>query len=424
MIKKEKLKISGMFCPHCEVTIAKALGAVDGVSEVRVSYEKGTAELAYDTDRTDKARIAGAVRDAGYSVSGFDFSGICILAIIAALYVILKSLGALDVFKAFPQAEAAAGYGSLFVVGLLTSVHCIAMCGGINLSQSTAAARRGGSVIKSNLLYNLGRVISYTVTGGVVGAIGSAVSFGGSFKGLVALIAGALMIIMGVNMLGLLSPLRRLRLHMPKCISALAARHRHGSSFVIGLFNGLMPCGPLQSMQLYALYTRSAVGGALSMLVFSLGTVPLMLAFGTVSGRLNKRFASRLTKLSAAIIVMMGIAMLTTGLNLSGKSTSVKLVSDNIAVSTVEDGYQTVESTVDYGRYEPISVKAGIPVKWTIIVPEGKLNGCNGELLVPEYDIDIVLHEGENTVEFTPEKKGRVTFTCWMGMISSYIEIQ
>ncbi|MGM9937768.1 MAG: sulfite exporter TauE/SafE family protein [Candidatus Ornithomonoglobus sp.] len=424
MIKKEKLKISGMFCPHCEVTIAKALRAVDGVEEVSVSYEKGAAELTYDTDRTDAARIEMAVKDAGYSVSGFDFSGIFILIIIAALYVILKSLGVTDIFRVFPQAEAAAGYGSLFIVGLLTSVHCIAMCGGINLSQSTAAARGGGSVVKSNLLYNLGRVVSYTVTGSIVGAIGSAVSLGGSLKGLVALIAGALMIIMGVNMLGLLKPLRKLRLHMPKGLSAFIARHRNGSSLVIGLLNGLMPCGPLQSMQLYALYTQSAAGGALAMLVFSLGTVPLMLAFGTVSGRLNKRFASKLTRISAAIIVMMGIVMLTTGLNLSGKSSAVKLVSDNIAVSAVEDGIQTVESTADYGRYEPIRVSAGIPVKWTITVPEGKLNGCNREIIIPEYDIDIELHEGENIVEFTPEKKGRVTFTCWMGMISSYIEVQ
>ena len=54
---------------------------------------------------------------------------------------------------------------------------------------------------------------------------------------------------------------------------------------------------------------------------------------------------------------------------------------------------------------------------------EGKLNGCNGEILVPAYDLDIVLHEGRNTVNFTPGEAGIVPFSCWMGMIKSSINV-
>ena len=60
---------------------------------------------------------------------------------------------------------------------------------------------------------------------------------------------------------------------------------------------------------------------------------------------------------------------------------------------------------------------------WTIIVPKGKLNGCNGEILIPAYQIDLVLQEGENHVIFLPEQPGTISYSCWMGMIRSTIEV-
>lgn len=158
------------------------------------------------------------------------------------------------------------------------------------------------------------------------------------------------------------------------------------------------------------------------MLLFSMGTVPLMLLFGAVSGRLNKRFASKLLAVSAVLIVVLGIGMLSNGLNLSGINLNTGTAEyGNVAV--VSDGYQTVTTEIDYGSYEPITVKKGIPVKWTIYVPEGKLNGCNGEIIVPTYNIDVKLHEGDNLIEFTPDESGTVGYSCWMGMIISTIEV-
>ena len=95
----------------------------------------------------------------------------------------------MGLFAKLPKVDASIGYGMLFVVGLLTSVHCVAMCGGIALSQSlrsggsTGAApeekTRGSSLgrLAPGLLYNGGRVLSYTLIGGIVGALGSAFNF-------------------------------------------------------------------------------------------------------------------------------------------------------------------------------------------------------------------------------------------------------
>ena len=79
---------------------------------------------------------------------------------------------------------------------------------------------------------------------------------------------------------------------------------------------------------------------------------------------------------------------------------------------------------MDYGYYEPITVRQAIPVDWTIFVPEGRLNGCNREIIVDAYGLDISLHEGDNLVTFTPEKTGVIPYTCWMGMIRSSIRVE
>ena len=348
---------------------------------------------------------------------------ISILAIILATYIILNHLGLLNIFSFFPTIENTMNYGMLFVVGLLTSVHCIAMCGGINLSQSVINSKNSGKSIKSNLYYNLGRVISYTLIGGIVGLIGSVITFNGYFKGIILIFAGIIMLIMSVNMLGIFKNLRKFNIRIPKKITKILNKSKNGkSSFYIGLVNGLMPCGPLQSMQIYALSTGSFFGGAVSMFLFSIGTVPLMLGFGIVASKLNKKFANKMLKVSAIIIFILGLGMLKNGFSLSGISLfNVSPNYENQAI--IIDGHQEVTIEVDYGNYEQITVKKDIPVICNIHVPEGKLNGCNGEIIIREYGIDIKLKEGDNIIEFTPSKTGTIPYSCWMGMINSYINV-
>lgn len=420
------LKVKGMFCSNCELKIENKLSKLNGVSKVKASFNKEEVKITYDKNIITQEEIEKNITKLDYKVikdTKVNVQSIYILIIILGIYVILKALGLLNIFNIFPTVETTMSYGMLFIVGLLTSVHCIAMCGGINLSQSINSVKNEGKILKSNAYYNLGRVISYTAIGGIVGAIGSVITLNGVFRGLVAIIAGILMIIMGINMLGIFPFLRKLNIRMPKKLAISLNKSKKGkSSFYIGLVNGLMPCGPLQSMQLYALSTGSFFGGAISMFMFSLGTVPLMFEFGSIVSKLNKKFAEKMLMVSAVIILILGIGMLNNGLSLSGLQINFNGKSyENMAELT--DDYQTIETTIDYGSYEPITVKKGIKVKWTINVPKEKLNGCNNEIIIPKYNIDIKLTEGENVVEFTPEETGTFTYTCWMGMIKSTITV-
>lgn len=434
---RRELKVSGLTCTHCENRITSALKKLDGVQDVHVSYTDNRVTINYDSERVATKTLIETIEKLDYKViqeSNKETEGIAanqligIGVIIVALYLIINSLGG---FNFIPKVDKSIGYGMLFVVGLLTSLHCIAMCGGINLTQcviqSTKADAEKSHTAKllPSLLYNSGRVISYTIIGGIVGALGSALSFSTAGKAVVTVLAGLFMVIMGINMLNIFPWLRRFNIRMPRIFGdKIASGTGRRGPFIVGLLNGLMPCGPLQTMQLYALGTGSFLAGATSMFLFSLGTVPLMFGFGALSSFLSGQFNRKMLKVSAVLVIVLGIFMVNRGLSLSGISIAAPLnkpTSGNVA--TIRGNVQEVVTTMEGGKYKPFVVQQGIPVRWTVRVKPEDLNGCNNPLTVPKYNIKKKLVPGDNLIEFTPKEAGTITYTCWMGMVSSTITV-
>jgi sulfite exporter TauE/SafE/copper chaperone CopZ len=455
------LRIGGMTCINCQNRIEKQLAGTAGVEKAEVSYVNGTARITYDPACITPKEIYGLIEKLDYRVldehnrarsgeEGFKIAGT--LIIIAALFMILRQIGAGGLASAFPLAEAGMGYGMIFLIGLVTSVHCVAMCGGINLSQCIPVRAEGsgeteppggnrGAALVPGLLYNGGRVASYTLVGAAVGALGSVITLTGAMRGAVQLAAGVFMIIMGINMLGFFPVLRKLSPRLPKIFTRnIEARQKTAKSpFAIGLLNGLMPCGPLQAMQLYALSTGSPAAGALAMFLFSVGTVPLMFFIGALSSVLSRRFTAVVTRTGAVLVAALGLTMFSNGLSLSGFSLDSlnpgRFFARPAAYSqngqtgaapfkpVIEDGVQIVNSTLTGGRYPAITVRAGIPVRWIINAPQGSVNGCNNRMIIREYGIEYRFRTGENVIEFTPTRPGKFPYSCWMGMIRGSITV-
>jgi len=442
---RKTLKIEGMTCTSCEMRIENALKKLDGVVDVKATFSGSSVYVTYDANVVSLDKIIEAIEKLHYQVknkageqivSGPDakkasedkmtvnqFLGIGI--ILFALYFIIKNTVG---FNFVPEVNQSMGYGILFVVGLLTSLHCIAMCGGINLSQCVSYKFEDGDSskffrLKPSLLYNSGRVVSYTIVGGIVGALGSVISFSGAAKGIVAIISGVFMVIMGLNMLNVFPWLRKLNPRMPRIFGnkIYKGAGKYGP-FYIGLLNGLMPCGPLQAMQIYALGTGSFLAGAASMFLFSLGTMPLMFGFGAISSLLSRRFTHKMMKVSAMLVIILGVVMVNRGLSLSGVNIAFAS-SGSGNVAKIEGNVQVVTTQIDSNSYSPIIVQKGIPVRWTIQVEESDLNGCNNPLIIPKYNIQKELVPGDNIIEFTPTEEGNIVYTCWMGMISSNIKV-
>ena len=451
-IIKKVLQVGGMTCTSCEMRIERTLEKMEGITHVKAIYSSSNVYVTYDANIIELEAICDAIEKLDYEVknrpSGRSTSPenaqksnshtekssdklsvnqiLGILIIIFAGYMIIKNTVG---FNFIPEVNQNMGYGILFIVGMITSVHCIAMCGGINLSQCVTYKQAEGdgkfSKLKPGLMYNTGRVISYTVLGGMAGALGSAVSFSGAGKGAVVIVAGLFMLIMGLNMLNIIPWLRRINPRIPKIFgNKIRNGNRKRGPFYVGLLNGLMPCGPLQAMQIYALGTGSVLAGAASMLFFSLGTLPLMFGFGAISSFLSGRFTHKMMKVSAVLVMVLGIAMLNRGLSLAGVNVTAYASSAKAGnIAKIEGNVQVVTTNMESGSYSPIIVQKGIPVRWTIKADKSDLNGCNNPVTIPEYNLQYKLVPGENLIEFTPDEEGNITYTCWMGMISSNIKV-
>lgn len=438
--------LKGMSCSGCESIIEKTLTGLPGIKKVRASFAKNILTITYDPNLINMKEIKSTLKKNGYILetkkgiskkaanqtekhfSILQFSGIVIF-LIALYLVISRTVG----FQFIPQVTSSMGYGLLFVVGLLTSLHCIAMCGGINMSQCINSQSGSGvkKKIKPSLLYNMGRLTSYTLIGGIIGAIGSVVSFSGWARGIVAIISGLFMVLFGLSMTGLFPGINRIVPKMPRIFREKAGKVGAGKGpYVVGLLNGLMPCGPLQTMQIYALGTGSFLTGALSMFAFGLGTMPLMFGLGAFVTMLGSKFTKKMIKVSAVLVAVLGIVMLGRGLALSGVSLQIPERDSTIAeISaqsdvTVENGVQNVTSTLTNRGYPDIIVEKGVPVVWNLQADEGVLNGCNSTLVIPNYGIEVKLKPGDNIIEFIPADSGTITYTCWMGMITGQIQIQ
>jgi sulfite exporter TauE/SafE len=348
--------------------------------------------------------------------------------------IILSFLKDLFLLKYLPKLGNNTGYGLLFIFGILTSFHCIGMCGGIAISQSIRKKETKADELKNkskvfilpSLLYNLGRVISYTIVGGFVGGLGRVISFTGAWKAVVPIVGGVFMIIMAVNLLGIFPALRRFNLRMPSFVAKKIYKGNNNySPMIIGLLSGLMPCGPLQIVQLYALGTGSVIFGATSMFVFAIGTVPILLTFGVINTILSKKFSNIVLKASAVLVFILGIVMIGRGLVLTGITMDMpQIVSKGeTTLAVVEGKNQNVTTEIEADSYPTIVVVKGLPVKWVIKVKEENLNECNNAIQIPKFKIEKGLNVGDNLVEFTPEETGEFAYTCWMGMIKSKITV-
>lgn len=319
-----ELNVSGMICRACEDAIADALLHTRGVVSAQAHYWRGRVTITYDPNIVTEDTLRQVLTNAGYppgthGMGGVVVDGIC-LALVGVLYWGLPKLLAL---VKVPALADNASLGLVFLVGLLTSTHCIGMCGGILLAQTTDArgvtARSKRGLIAS-AAYNGGRVVSYTAVGALCGALGAVITYTPNIKSMVFTVAGALVLLIGLRMAGILPGLRSTETELPGACSLNARTRRRfaGRPLIIGLLTGVMPCGALSAMWLCAMSSGSAARGALVMLVFSLGTVPLLFLFGALQSFLPRGWMKYIVKGSAVLVVTLGLSMLVKGIRLFG----------------------------------------------------------------------------------------------------------
>lgn len=211
-------------------------------------------------------------------------------------------------------------YYLALVTGLVTSLHCIGMCGPIAvalpLGNKSWAHRLAGS-----LTYNLGRTITYAILGAIFGLLGQGIMMAG-FHQWASIIIGILMIL-SVVFPFLFKDKRKIESFLFGYTGKLIGKFRKlfaissfPSLFLIGLLNGLLPCGPVYVAIAGALNTGGMISGIIYMIIFGLGTIPIMLAIPLLGNLIGTKIRKKFSWVLSAFIVLLGILFILRGLSL------------------------------------------------------------------------------------------------------------
>jgi sulfite exporter TauE/SafE len=203
--------------------------------------------------------------------------------------------------------------------------HCIGMCGGIVVAYSSTKIGETDSYFRqtfAHLSYNLGRVTTYTLIGALFGLLGQALSFTPTTKGILFLITGLLMLLAGLSLIGKLGFLNKLEVSFSKyawyqkIFRKLISSKSFGSFYLLGVLNGMIPCGLVYSFAIMAASTASPLWGAVVMASFGLATIPALFFLGFVTKFLQQGFLrGTMMKIAALLVVLYGAFTMFKGYN-------------------------------------------------------------------------------------------------------------
>ena len=310
--------IDGMHCSACVLMAESELGDLPNISHVKASLKKHNIEVTGDfADKTLEqiaAELTLPLQPHGYTVcvekqirqkNWSDFKVAIPVAIaFAVLFVVLQKIGLVNLVNGGNVT-----YGTAFVIGIIASLStCMAVVGGLLLSMSATFAKSGDK-IKPQLLFHCGRIVSFFILGGLIGAIGTAFTLSTNATFILGLIIAIVMFILGINLLDVFPWAKKLQLSMPKALS----KHALGVSklnhtltpLLVGVATFFLPCGFTQSMQIYTLTTGSFLKGGLTMLSFALGTLPALALISFSSFSIQKNSKAGIFFKSAGLIVIL-----------------------------------------------------------------------------------------------------------------------
>ena len=204
-------------------------------------------------------------------------------------------------------------------IAFLSSLtHCIGMCGGIVLAYSSKI-NKNLSLYKINfyhLVYNIGRTITYIIFGSILGLLSSYIGFNMIAKGMLFFIIGLIMILIGISQIKEISIFNFIKLKVvnisffQKTMKKLLLNNSLFNLFILGLLNGLIPCGLVYSFLVIASGTGNPFWGALVMGIFGLSTIPIMFILGITSTTIlqyNTKWKKYIIRISAILLIIYGI---------------------------------------------------------------------------------------------------------------------
>jgi sulfite exporter TauE/SafE/copper chaperone CopZ len=324
-MKKYTLHVSGTHCASCKILIEDVLNEQDFIEKARVNLKKETVEIETNASMTSEEIINilnNKIETNGYTLSvekiildkksnDILWKAIPIGLIFLVLFFLLQKSGILNLGIGGETTPVTS-----FIIGVIASLSsCLAIVGGLVLSLSAKITQDdNGSTKKPFILFHLGRLFGFAILGGILGLIGEAIGINFIFSAILGLIASSVMIMLGLNLLGVFT---KSKITLPSNIFSFFRKAEHATlaPLLIGLGTFFLPCGFTQSMQIAALSSGTFASGFLIMFSFALGTLPVLalLSFGSVSFAQSK-YAPLFFKSAGVVVFGLGLFALLSGL--------------------------------------------------------------------------------------------------------------
>lgn len=341
----------------------------------------------------------------------------------------------------------------IFITGLTVGgLTCLAVQGG--LLASIIAAREEEDLEDGNkrrhiawptFIFLAAKLVAYTILGFILGVFGGAIGISPNVQIIMQFIAGLYMVAVALNLLNIHPIFRYVIIQPPRFLTRMVRNQSKSKDLfapaLLGAMTIFIPCGTTLAMEALAISSANAFLGAAIMFAFVLGTTPLFFGVGFLTSILGDNFRGRFLKIAGLAVLYLGITSANGALVAGGSSITLQSIAENSPIqidlsaekseaaasnpsTKTIGGVQTVDISVLPNGYSPnnIQVKAGSPVKLNL-TPSGGL-GCTSVFRMPQLGITESLTEGATTpVEFTPQERGKLTWTCSMGMYRGVIEV-
>jgi sulfite exporter TauE/SafE/copper chaperone CopZ len=323
-MKTHTFHISGTHCPSCKILVEDILNEQDFIKNSVVNLKQETVTIQTENDQSAEAMaqlLTSKIKPNGYILSvektirekksdDILWKAVPIGLMFLVLFFLLQKSGILN-FGIGGQITPATS----FLIGLIASVSsCLAIVGGLVLSLSAKISQDNISDTKTFVLFHAGRLVSFAVLGGVLGAVGSAIGVNFTFTALLGLLASLVMLLLGLNLVGIF---KNNKIALPSGVFNFFRKieHKTLTPLILGFATFFLPCGFTQSMQVSALGSGSFISGLLIMFAFALGTLPmlLLLSFGSASFAHGKH-APLFFKSAGVVVIGLGLFALLAGL--------------------------------------------------------------------------------------------------------------
>lgn len=316
--------VSGTHCASCKILIEDVLNGEGFIQNARVDLKRETVEIETDSDQTPEKLadlLTDTIKENGYVLSvekttkekrGDDviWKALPIGLGILVLFFLLQKSGILNLGLGGQVTPVTS-----FIIGLIASVSsCLAIVGGLVLSLSATISEDNVSDRKTFTLFHTGRILSFAMLGGVLGAVGGVFGVNFTLAAILGILASIVMLLLGLNLVGVFA---KSKVSLPSGLFNFLRKIQHKTltPLILGFATFFLPCGFTQSMQVSALSSGSFMSGMLIMFAFALGTLPvlLLLSFGSASFA-RSNYAPLFFKSAGVVVIGLGLFALLAGL--------------------------------------------------------------------------------------------------------------